>query len=658
MNKNQLFNLLTQLDDRYYEEALGGDPAKPLRIDVSRKPVKWYRIAAPIAACLIIGAGIIAAPRVIDRIRTTTSDPDPNVSIPAISDPDAVVSDPNVSSDSTGADFPPELSDYYEHYPVIDLSELTGNEPTDETGADLTLSVTKYKDCDICLTGNGVYRISDSDILHAENYSISLIKDGERYSHIDIGNDFSLYAGYIPQPDIFDLSGHTVGACIKLFSIKDYKLSLLKGTIERKVVSDELEQQDDALIDRQNGYKYVFNFESFDDPEWKNMNFITYYPKIEDDPTINLTHYYPYLNEDKLPYFKLDPTEEDKKLMVKRAILEEFTLDTNGSSDNYRHTKVALVAEDLYRYYGDEASYIARGKNLAIIMYRDNKLLKKIDLAPDYERTTVNTINTAFPWQYRIGGYTIALFNRSCFVAITEDGEMTLLKGLMPDGTMNTEVRYKHISEHLAQDGDSLVDIEGGFEYRFHPENFKYTNPSAAQAHFTVIDDLSEFDSKPTDGHIYNIGEKNIPMPDISGYNAVLGTQADLDRWNSFISSMERPLITCISVGKSKQMDLNKEMYITFRIIQDAKLGLLDELPDPSLYQNPIVYDPEMQSDRTGRRAPEFFGYDSSGNLLFSLYFYNEEFVQVTFDGSKDSYIFDARGSGISEADNYMDDYM
>ncbi|MDE7229934.1 MAG: hypothetical protein K2N56_05585, partial [Oscillospiraceae bacterium] len=67
MNNTQLFEILGEIDNKFYDEALGGDTEKPLKIDTSRKPLKWYHIAAPIAACLVLGVGIFTISRFLDR---------------------------------------------------------------------------------------------------------------------------------------------------------------------------------------------------------------------------------------------------------------------------------------------------------------------------------------------------------------------------------------------------------------------------------------------------------------------------------------------------------------------------------------------------------------------------------------------------------------
>lgn len=663
MNNYDLLKLLGKIDRKYYDEAIGSDPQKPLRIDVSRKPIKWYQIAAPIAACLLLGVGIIAAPRVIDHIGTTESYPDVVISEPTVS-----TSDPTISNDPTAE---PELTEFYEHYPIADLNYIPESTEGNDTAPNVTLSVTKYGEFDICLTGDGVYRIPDSDYIRSEKLSICLVKGSECYSHVDFEQDFTLYAGYIPQADIFELSGHTVGACVKFFSINDYKLSLLKGKIDKKVLSEELEQQEDYLIDRQNGYKYVFDFDSFDDPSWEGNNFMTYYPKIEEDPTINFTNYYPYLYEEDLPVFDGDPTDEQMKLAVKRAMIDEFTVDKNGTSDDYRYTKAALVAENLYTTPIDKKNHAARGENLAIVMYKDNKLLKKIDLAPDYEQTIVYDMAgyPSYVDQYTISGCTVMFFNRSCFAAVTENGELTLLKGLMPDGTISAKVSYIPQHKFFSQTENSLIDIYGGYEYRFFPENFKYTDPTPQQAHFTVSDDISEFNSKYTNGHVYNNTEENIPMPDVSGYNKVLGTQADLDRWNAFIASCwdsyinseDPPIITCVSKSESRQLSTGKEVYTIFSDIRSSEFGLLEKFPTPD---EPEPYDPTVPAPTgnsgfgtEGRRAPEVFAFDSDGNMLFSVYIPNEEYVLVTFNGSSESYLFSSEGTNVNFIIDRLESY-
>lgn len=58
MTNTELFDLLGQIDDKFYEEALGGDSEKPMKIIIERKPFSLKRTLVSVAACLVLGTGI------------------------------------------------------------------------------------------------------------------------------------------------------------------------------------------------------------------------------------------------------------------------------------------------------------------------------------------------------------------------------------------------------------------------------------------------------------------------------------------------------------------------------------------------------------------------------------------------------------------------
>lgn len=646
MNKNQLFNLLTQLDDRYYEEALGGDPAKPLRIDVSRKPVKWYRIAAPIAACLIIGAGVIAAPRVIDRIRAASSDPI------------ASGSNSTSSSDPTSA---AEPKGYYALYPMLDENKVPVIRNTDAATADntvnMTLSVAEYGEYDVCVTGDGIFRTTEGALsgLYMQKMSISLVKDGELLSSavIDGGDTSDLWGcyteSYAKTPAVYEFSDCGVAVYERFFGIKDDKITLLNGrSIDSTGVNslyyidcdDVFVQTGDSLIDKNRGREYRFSFDTFGDTSGNADNFTELFYDIEDGSAIDVSDYYPMFTLKKLPAFDKEPSADDTANTIKRGMLREITLDTADTDRTDDDTKAALVGEHLYA-----VNDIIHGDNLAVILYRGDKLLKKVGLAPSYKQTTVDG-NSDMLQKYRFDGYTVILINGSCFAAVTDDDGLILLKGLKHDGALGFAITPVKGTQKLVQTGNSLFDVPNGIEYRFSPDNFKYDDPAAEQAHFTVIDSSSENAPQLTNGRVYNRNEDNIPIPDVSGYSRVLGTEEDRFRWKSFIWSAKPAVLTAVSTGDGRQLP-NKTIYLILDRIQKTEFWLTKQFPDTPAGGG--------YGSAAARRAPEIFGFDSNGNMLFSLYIPNEEYVQVTFGGSQESYIFGISREDIYFITNYLD---
>lgn len=272
MNNYDLLNLLGKIDRKYYDEALGGDPQKPLRIDVSRKPVKWYHIAAPIAACLVICLGVIFLPHAIGNIQTGNSEP-----VSAVSDPNSQNSsnsqdkdnssnsqDQENSSDSRDEDnssnsqdqenssdsgdqenssnsreqsnssdpqtpsTPVVIENYYEEYPMYDPESVpklgsdfgyfvrNGSDIKAEDRVNTTFIVKKFGEYDICLTGATIYRPYDNEYVDAEHMGLSLVKDGIRVSYAEFpersyDEDYSFNEKESTIDDIYEFPDFNVG---------------------------------------------------------------------------------------------------------------------------------------------------------------------------------------------------------------------------------------------------------------------------------------------------------------------------------------------------------------------------------------------------------------------------------------------------------------
>lgn len=54
-----LFDLLGQIDSKFYDEVLGGDPEKPIKISTAGKSFSVKRLILPIAVCLVLAIGAV-----------------------------------------------------------------------------------------------------------------------------------------------------------------------------------------------------------------------------------------------------------------------------------------------------------------------------------------------------------------------------------------------------------------------------------------------------------------------------------------------------------------------------------------------------------------------------------------------------------------------
>lgn len=311
MTNYDLLKILGNIDRKYYDEALGGAPEKPLKIDVSRKPVGWYRIAAPAAACLVAAAGVvIAVPRIIDAINVN----DPITSLPTISEP-ANTSDPTSSMPAVSE--PTVISEprgYYDDYPLFSGEDIPLYASFDDV-IDLetanTISVTKYGDYDVCISAENIFCFEhplDNRSDYAKNICLNLVKDNKRISYARFptppasGNDRYDYEISPDRADIdnksgieiYELNGSVIAAALlgggdnagAFFSIKDEKITLLRGTditgesLGALNLSEKLTANGSSVTDNENGREYRFDLDTLDNISDDTPNFSTHFTGI------------------------------------------------------------------------------------------------------------------------------------------------------------------------------------------------------------------------------------------------------------------------------------------------------------------------------------------------------------------------------------------
>lgn len=286
MKNTELFDLLGEIDDRFFDEVLGGDTEKPLKIDTSRRPAKWYRIATSIAACLMLGVGVVILANVINRPSLTPPDPDSS------------------GYTSTG-------SGYYAEYPVSPLDKIptftdTGS-AENESSAKATLAVAKLGNYDVCLAADSVFRLAErSDRIYAKKVQLILVENGKQLSSASF-----LWESVLEEPhtyafdrtfsnisvDVFELSGAAAAAVryrsadtdkfgteCSLIGIKDEKAALMYGTdilglpfASTVSLSDNLSAVGNSLFDNDTGREYRFNVDTFNDDPNKTPHFTTHF---------------------------------------------------------------------------------------------------------------------------------------------------------------------------------------------------------------------------------------------------------------------------------------------------------------------------------------------------------------------------------------------
>lgn len=289
MKNTELFDLLGEIDDKFFDEALGGDNEMPLKIDISRRPAKWYRIATSIAACLMLGIGAVIVAHVINRPSMVTPDPD--------------------SSGYTHTG-----SGYYAEYPVSSLDQIPTFADKDsaenENSAKATLTVAKLGNYDICLAADGVFRLAErADRIYAKKVQLILVKDGKQLSSVSFPWES---ASEKPCAYVFDLTFSNIsveafelygfdaaavryrsadsdrsGTECSLVGIKDEKVSLMYGTDITGIplasgadLSENLSAVGNSLFDSGTGREYRFNVAAFNDDQNRTPHFTTHFCNV------------------------------------------------------------------------------------------------------------------------------------------------------------------------------------------------------------------------------------------------------------------------------------------------------------------------------------------------------------------------------------------
>lgn len=670
MKNTQLLKMFGEIDNKFLDEALGGDSEKPLKIDTSRAPVKWYRIAAPIAACLVLGAGIITLSRFINT--TTPVDP------PAVSDYSGTV-DP--LEDGYYAQYPMFSAD---NVPTVTMLELSHGGIDDEDKVNATMFVKKFGEYDICITADNVFHIageSKNDTVFVEELSLSLIKDGKRLSYAKFPDTDTVKAAvsqYRFDADISNFSVEIYGysnaavaavrsnigesgdeADCAFFGIFDENIKLLRGTgidggepTSSVSFSRSLKKSTNSLIDNINKLEYKFDFNAFgsdNTPHFTTEIFSAEEKPGEDLFAVGMKDAFPDLSARDIPVSDspyLDPEEPSE---IERAKITNIRL---VGTDLF----VSLVGENIFSLVEDGGRNMRMDKMSVILFKRDfetfkedDKLLAIVDIDPIAADETgsrhgniiVRPYNDAFELYHlddvdiiAIGdGDYIRSDGANCnFVALTKEGKLILLKGTgLNDDTVSPRVS---MSGRLAVSGNSLLDPENGIEFSFFPEMFNYANPDADHAHFKCekYNALSGIKG----GYVYNPLDDSVPSKECYGY--LDGTQEDLDRWNSFILSVTPAVIHASKDGESKHdlSDINANALFT--IVKTAKLTVGPDNPTAGGFGVGIV------------------GCDSDGNVLFEVY-YDYTVTGVAFDDSGKFYEFDSSNSGLESIFNFLGKY-
>lgn len=674
MKNTQLLKMFGEIDNKFLDEALGGDSEKPLKIDTSRAPVKWYRIAAPIAACLVIGAGIITMSRFINK-------PSP-VDPPSVSNSNGVV----IPQDEKGyfADYPQFRA---ENIPTFAFNDLLLGTIKDEDKVRATVAAAKLGEYYVCISADSVFHVenvSEPSVVYVRGLSLSLVKDGERLSYIEFPdtdriNSISSYEFDDDMSnfsfEVFDFSQAAVAA-IRLhvregyddadcafFGIADEKIYVLQGTgvtgakasaFVNLNFSGSLTKNGDSLIDNDKELEFRFDLNSFDKDPNAAPHFST------NAFTLDVGDFFPYLDLDTIPLMDSADFDPAKSPVIKRARIAETSVCPHAS------VSAALVGENIFRLAEDGKEYM-RMEKLSVIYYYETKLYAQVYLDPvdagggrgnfvirAKDQLPIKSYHIALSGEERydtphiivVGGEDFMRTDKPCctFVRLNTLGgyvfddtepELTVLKGIYD--SVNTTVSHVNTSNELFESGNSLIDYENKIEFCFFPEMFGYANPDAAHAHFKSRTLSPSEIPDVKGGYVYGVA---VEHPEREAHESVRGTQDDLDRWYSFIASVKPAVIHAGGAEDYTFKLSDRNAAELFSIVKAAK---------------PTLYSAEEDKPFVAGWPKWVVGCDSDGNALFEVQ-YNSVGIFVSFDDSGKLYYFNPKYSGIEKIGDYMYD--
>ncbi len=667
MKNTQLFEILGEIDNKFYDEALGGDSEKPLKIDTSRKPLKWYRIAAPIAACLVLGVGIFTISRFLDR--------------PTEVDPPVISNDPVklgfVSANEADLDDCKQL--LLEKY--SDISDFSTRimdinfDGIDEAvvrpyGGDSIVHIFSKYNGEMTETGyidTEPYEYCIGDLSELKEYDPSIhLEAGNRYWYFHFkteNKDAKMLAEAVARINYNGSPSYIIDFPVAAYAT-DYTGSDINNLILKKNWQYSYNFQGSGI---ESGTEISRNeFASLWDKhipyEELDAAFIEYLDK--DDPfKHSMEEFYPNLNLGKIPIIDGTtlsdgtPIDPGSASAIKRA-----RITGTGVDDENRSIGVSLVGENIFTTLAENSNGYMYMDKMSVILFQrdfvnftDDTLLAVVDLdlipagnsggsrGNMIVRKTYYTLNSGFKLYHLDdidiiaigGGDYIRSDSANCnFVGLTKEGKLILLKGSYQND--DTTVSRVSTSNRLIVSSNSLLDFEKGVEFRFSPEMFGYADPDADHAHFKCTTLSPSEIPNVKGGYVYGF---ELEHPQMETHGNVQGTQEDLDRWYSFIASV-KPAVIHAGGMEEGTFDLPDENAAElFSIVKNAKF-------------TPFTKDDD-RNPSSG--APDWVvGCDSDGNVLFSIYY--KDGVSVSFDDSGKSYSFNAKRSSIKQISGYMYD--
>lgn len=538
MKSTELFDLLGEIDDKFYIEARIPDEQHGVEVVSEHRPIRGFLgIFLPIAACVAIIAAVAVGASFVKRNAgiLPPNYPDSDLSSDAPFTSDMVVSSYDMSSTSSGdSSVPPVVDDKeirLEDYPPIDLDNipeleggglLTQIEHQDKKLQKATLATLKCGDYELHMLGRFIHTDkSDQDELYSSKlYSyyvtLALSKDGKVISDdsthtrsVSMGQggyvlDAEQLSSYLEYYELnsapliiykypSEIYPGSIGYETTFFSIVNDKLVPLMG--DYSVVSEveldmnaeltpsyKVNESENTLVD--GDIAYTFACENFGKNPYDNAPHFTVRNVPRDwGDELDLSDY-PPLDMSQIPEVGEDIYNLD--LALPRATLAEkqvgeYTLSIIG--ENLRSS--LMFQKD------DNPQFMV--ENICSVISRDGKIIRTVEESGTGVRTNMlseDEINDLFPDTYEMAdGIVFGLWRKS----VQPYGEPIF--GMIKDDAIIEFSNDKFIAETESVEGKiTVIPEENTLIFN---EKLKYV------FNFSDCTNICSY----TDGTLLNIGD-------------------------------------------------------------------------------------------------------------------------------------------------------
>ena len=496
MKNTELFDILGSIDDKFYDEALGGDSERPMQIRIKNPAFSIKNVVVPVAACLAVAAGIGVTAHFLNKAGFV----DPNVTTSSDTVSDVSLFNPNIT-DADIAECKALLKDRYpniDEYMSEDISAYYFRAADiDFDGCDEVLIVANDKNYSLFIfdkTPDGMVETAQLDEFDQDYIDLSNIHryeaDGERY-------------WYYYDTQTYELPR----------ALEEYQYRLYAKTLARIKFEDG-----EYSIDHPLCYGYSYENIARDEPEewffridWSNISEPAEMPVSNITPEefkekwnahTELPGFCYYTNyEEEYPMFDIanvpviDPYRQPERRLPKTV----FDVKDMGGYELW------LIGSEIYQHPGEDPEIVSVG-SLSLALVKDGKLIPSIEGFGCF----ISSANDGFS-HFCLDTNLLDKYIRNIFT--------------LEDGTPIIEIRYQRADNdkfgveslffgvkndalyrlyskdcgydvgdlgELTVDGNSLIDIENAVKYEFNPDAFE-GNPFEVP-HFTKTEFIPEGD--------------------------------------------------------------------------------------------------------------------------------------------------------------------